>query len=75
MHMSKAVITPLNQQFKLTSKQTPQTSLERNYMARIPYTSGVRSLMYAMICSRPDLAYGVWSAGSWVILEGFIGRI
>ena len=28
-------------------------------MSRVPYSSVVGSLMYAMVCSRPDLAYGV----------------
>ena len=28
-------------------------------MSRVPYSSVVGSLMYAMVCSRPDLAYAV----------------
>jgi len=28
-------------------------------MSRVPYASAVRSLMYVMVCIRPDLAYAV----------------
>ena len=28
-------------------------------MSRVPYASEVGSLMYAMVCTRPDLAYAV----------------
>ena len=29
---------------------------EREYMSRVPYASAVGSLMYAMVCTRPDLS-------------------
>ena len=32
---------------------------EKKYMSRIPYTSVVGSLMYAMLCTRPDICYVV----------------
>jgi len=28
-------------------------------MSRVPYASAVVSLMYAMVCTRPDLAHAV----------------
>jgi len=28
-------------------------------MSQVPYASAVRSLIYAMVCTRPDLAYAV----------------
>ena len=28
-------------------------------MALVPYTSAVDSLMYAMVCTRPDIAHAV----------------
>ena len=50
-------------------------------MAKIPYASAVGSLMFSMICTRPDLAYAIslvsrfmsdpgkehWSAVKWVL--------
>ncbi|CAL0327637.1 unnamed protein product [Lupinus luteus] len=58
-------------------------------MSHIPYASAVGSLMYAMVCTRPDLAYAVsmvsrymhnpgkdhWSAVKWIFryLKGTSG--
>ena len=50
-------------------------------MARIPYASAVGSLLYAMVCTRPDLAHSVrivsrflsnlekehWQAVKWIL--------
>lgn len=35
------------------------THEERGCMSKIPYTSAIRSLMYMMICTRPDIVYVV----------------
>ncbi|KAJ4712638.1 Retrovirus-related Pol polyprotein from transposon TNT 1-94 [Melia azedarach] len=37
----------------------PKSVEEKEYMSRVPYASVVGSLMYAMVCSRPDLAQSV----------------
>ncbi|KAJ4718647.1 Retrovirus-related Pol polyprotein from transposon TNT 1-94 [Melia azedarach] len=37
----------------------PKSVEEKEYMSRVPYTSAVGSLMYAMVCTRPDLAQSV----------------
>ncbi|XP_073014568.1 secreted RxLR effector protein 161-like [Primulina eburnea] len=81
MSSSKSVLTSLAQHFKLTASHKPETSEERNYMTNVPYASVVGSVMYAMICTRPDLAYAVsmvsrfmanpgkthWEALKWVM--------
>src|SRR3954471_24625069 len=64
MSNSKPVMTPTNPQFKLSIDQCPNTNVERAYMNRIPYANIVGSLMYAMVCTRPDIAYEV-SLVSW----------
>ena len=30
-----------------------------DYMSKAPYASTIGSLMYAMVCTRPDIAHGV----------------
>ena len=55
MHQSKPISTP----FKLSITQTPNIEEERRKMDTIPYASGVGSIMYGMVCSRPDLAHVV----------------
>ena len=32
---------------------------EREYMSHVPYANAVGSLMYAMVCTRPDLSQAV----------------
>jgi hypothetical protein len=39
--------------------QCPKTLEEEEDMSRVPYVSAVGSLMYAMVCTRPDSAHVV----------------
>jgi len=57
--MDRGVTAPLAGHFKLFSKQYPQSSEEKEEMSRVPYASVVGSLMYAMVCTKTDLAYAV----------------
>jgi hypothetical protein len=59
MHDSKTVSTPIPPHFKLSSSQSPNTDSEFEYMPKVPYSSVVGSLMYAMICSHLDLSYAM----------------
>ena len=59
MQNAKAVSTPIAPHFKLSAAQCPSTDAEIEYMSRVPYSSAVGSLMYAMVCSRPDLSYAM----------------
>ncbi|KAG8488904.1 hypothetical protein CXB51_016855 [Gossypium anomalum] len=56
---AKPVSTPLAAHFRLSSALSPQSDDEIEYMSHVPYSSAVGSLMYAMVCSRPDLSYVV----------------
>jgi len=38
---------------------SPKTQEEIDYMSKVPYSSAVGSLMYAMVCIRPDIAHAV----------------
>ena len=43
----------------LSKEQCPKTPQEVEDMRNIPYASAVGSLMYAMLCTRPDICYSV----------------
>ncbi|KAE8735271.1 DNA repair protein RAD51-like protein 1 [Hibiscus syriacus] len=55
----KPISTPLSINFKLSSSVSPSSEEERMEMSRVSYASAVRSLMFAMICTRPDIAQAV----------------
>ncbi|KAH9699088.1 Integrase catalytic domain-containing protein [Citrus sinensis] len=78
---TKPVCTHLAPHFKLSSSSCPRSQEERDYMARVLYVSAVDSLMYAMVCTRPDISQAVsmvsrymhnpgknqWLAVKWIL--------
>ncbi|KAG8472156.1 hypothetical protein CXB51_036420 [Gossypium anomalum] len=73
MRSAKPVSTPLAAHFRLSSTLSPQSDDEIEYMSHVPYSSAVGSLMYAMVCSRPDLSYAVSAFGRTE--DGVIGYV
>ena len=55
----KPISTPLANHFRLSTNQCPKTNDEVKDMSKVPYASAVGCLMYAMVCTRPDLAHVV----------------
>ncbi|RVW28388.1 Retrovirus-related Pol polyprotein from transposon TNT 1-94 [Vitis vinifera] len=45
--------------------QCPKNDLEMEQMKNIPYASTVGSLMYAQVCTRPDIAFAVGMLGRY----------
>ncbi|GKC56115.1 transposable element, partial [Tanacetum coccineum] len=62
---TKRVSTPLASQFKISTAMSSKNDVKRAYMEKVPYANYVCSLMYAMICTRPDISHavGMWVAG------------
>eukprot|EP00253_Pinus_taeda_P034959 PITA_34959 len=81
MHNEKPVSTPFASHFKLSKEMCPKTQEDMDYMSKVPYASAVGSLMYAMVCTRPDIAHAVgvvsgymnnpgkehWMAVKWIL--------
>ncbi|WKA10747.1 hypothetical protein VitviT2T_028304 [Vitis vinifera] len=42
---------------KFSLHQCPKNELEKKDMERFPYALAIGSLMYAQVCTRPDIAY------------------
>ncbi|KAF3642324.1 Retrovirus-related Pol polyprotein from transposon TNT 1-94 [Capsicum annuum] len=89
MKNAKVVNTPFAGHMKLSRKMCPTTKEEKESIAKVPHSSVVRSLMYAMVCTRPDIAHAVgvvnrclensgkeyWEAVKWILryLRGILG--
>ncbi|XP_040867356.1 secreted RxLR effector protein 161-like [Glycine max] len=56
---SKPISTPLSEKEKLSDMIKVQAQADKDYMSKVSYSSAIGSLMYAMVCTRPDLAYAV----------------
>ena len=52
MHNSNPIDTPMQKGCTLTLDQCPKNDEEKNQMSQVPYASAIRSLMYAMLCTR-----------------------
>ena len=59
MQDSKKGQLPFRHEVHLSNEQSPKTPQEVEDMRHIPYASAVGSLMYAMLCTRPDICYAV----------------
>ncbi|KAK8600793.1 hypothetical protein V6N12_050641 [Hibiscus sabdariffa] len=59
MEASKKGFLPMTHGISLSKEMCPSTSQERERMSQIPYASAIGSIMYAMICTRPDLSYAL----------------
>ncbi|KAI4323677.1 hypothetical protein L6164_023265 [Bauhinia variegata] len=59
MQDCKLISTSLPVNFKLSSSMSPSSEAERMKMSRVPYASVVGSLMFAMNCTRLDIAHAV----------------
>ncbi|KAM1333083.1 hypothetical protein COP2_009342 [Malus domestica] len=59
MQEAKVVSTPLAAHFKLSGQQCPTFKEEQQVMKKVPYANVVGCLMYAMVCTRPDIAQAI----------------
>ena len=59
MENSKKGLIPLQQGVVLSKKDCPCTKEQREYMSKVPYASAIGSIMYAMLCTRVDVAYAL----------------
>ncbi|KAK8535581.1 hypothetical protein V6N12_057097 [Hibiscus sabdariffa] len=59
MEESKRGFLPMRHGISLSKEMCPSTPQERERMSQIPYASAIGSIMYAMICTRPDLSYAL----------------
>jgi len=59
MDKARPVSVPLAEHFKLSTMQCPTSEEEKKKMSKVSYSSIVGNLMYAMICTRSNVAHVV----------------
>ena len=75
------VNTPVGAHFKLYATRDQDLEVENKLMSAIPYSNAVRSVMYSMVSTRPNIVYGIgllsrfmakpsrlhWQATEWLL--------
>ncbi|OMO60028.1 Reverse transcriptase, RNA-dependent DNA polymerase [Corchorus capsularis] len=59
MHNCNIVKTPMVEGIHLNSDMRPKTPEEKKRMEKVPYSSAIGSLLYAVMCTRPDICFAV----------------
>ncbi|GJW06430.1 retrotransposon protein, putative, ty1-copia subclass [Tanacetum coccineum] len=67
----KSVHMPLGGHFNLSLKDCPVRDCDVERISKVSYANAVRSLMYLMVCTRPDIAYAV-NRGNHVDVTCFV---
>ncbi|GKB77547.1 hypothetical protein Tco_0944442 [Tanacetum coccineum] len=70
MQDCKPISTPFPTNVKLSSKMSSSSKKERMEMSRVSYASAVGSLMFMMICTRPDIAHAVGVVSRYIAEPG-----
>src|SRR4051812_7610629 len=65
MDQAKKGFLPVLQGVKLSKTQCPTTAEDREKMKDVPYASAIGSIMYAMLCTRPDVCLAINLAGRY----------
>lgn len=70
MQESKILATPLAVHLKFSDADKPKPMKERAEMKDVPYSSLVGSLMYTMVCTRPDMAHAISVMSRYMVDPG-----
>src|SRR5215216_3782111 len=65
LDQSKKGFLPVLQGVKLSETQSPTMAEDRDKMKVIPYASAIGSIMYAMLCTRPDVCLAISLLGRY----------
>ena len=65
MDQAKKGFLPVLQGVKLSKTQCPTTAEDRENMKDVPYASAIGSIMYAMLCTRPDVCLAISLEGRY----------
>jgi hypothetical protein len=81
MRDSKKGVLPMSHGITLSKSQCATTPDEQKKMSEIPYASAIGSIMYAMLCTRPDGSFSLsvtsryqsdFSEDHWTVIKGIL---
>jgi hypothetical protein len=76
MQDSKKGFLPMSHGITGRKKQCPMDPDEHERMRVIPYASVIKSIMYAMICTHPDVSYALSATSRYQqIMVTLIGKL
>nr|KYP76678.1 Retrovirus-related Pol polyprotein from transposon TNT 1-94 [Cajanus cajan] len=70
MQDAKIVTTPLGVHFNLTKEHSHKMDEDKVAMTKVPCAYAVGSLMYAMVCARPNIAHVVGDVSRFMSNRG-----
>ena len=70
MHKSEPKPAPITQGEKFGTFQYPKNEYELEQMKSVPYASALGSIMYAQVCTRPDLTLATGLLGRFQLNPG-----
>ena len=59
LHDCKPLDTPIQRNLNISLDICPKSPEEKEQMSKVPYSSAIKSLICAMMCTRPDICYVV----------------
>ena len=65
MDKAKKGFLPVLQGVGLSATQRPTTAEDREKLSTVPYASDIGSIMYAMLCTRPDVNIAISLVGRY----------
>ncbi|GJZ73111.1 zinc finger, CCHC-type containing protein [Tanacetum coccineum] len=68
----KSASMPLGAHFKVYLKDCPSSEWNVERMSKVPYANTVGSLMYLMVCTRPDIGYVVSIVSRYLANPGLV---
>ena len=72
MEQSKKEFLPVLQGVKLSKTQSPTAAEDRKRMKVIPYASAIGFIMYAMLCTRPNVCLLIRLEGGTKVIQEWI---
>ncbi|XP_012482914.1 uncharacterized protein LOC105797501 [Gossypium raimondii] len=64
--------TMLNSKFEMKDLDSLQNGEDERYMLKVPYSSAVRSLIHAMVCTYPDTSHVISVVSRYIANPGYL---